>query len=188
MRPLCLIAALLAAVALAAGGGGSSKASPPPGSPRNPLVAQPEKSAAASEAAPATAAKPGYDSLVENQGSKPRSRFTPCNLVSKAQAQAIVGLPLRDPLEAPRGPTCIYRSRDGKRLITLAVQSLDFRTLKRRIHGRQPVSVANRARSAAPSGRRCSMSSCPGAASSASPRAVRSAGSSRRPPCGGSTT
>ena len=127
VRPLCLIAALLAAVALAAcGGGGSSKASPPPGSPRNPLVAQPEKSAAASEAAPATAAKPGYDSLVENQGSKPRSRFTPCNLVSKAQAQAIVGLPLRDPLEAPRGPTCIYRSRDGKRLITLAVQSLDF--------------------------------------------------------------
>ena len=140
-----LIAALLAAVALAAcGGGGSSKASPPPGSPRNPLVAQPEKSAAASEAAPATTAKPGYDSLVENQGSKPRSRFTPCNLVSKAQAQAIVGLPLRDPLEAPRGPTCIYRSRDGKRLITLAVQSLDFSTLKRRIHGRQPVSVANR--------------------------------------------
>lgn len=143
MRSLCLTALLLATMLLAACGG-SSKPSPPPGSPQNPLVAQTEKSSAGSEAAPATAAKPGYQSLVERQASKPRSRFTPCNLVTKAQAQAIVGLPLRDPLEAPRGPTCIYRSQDGKRLITLAVQSLDFSTLKRRIHGRQAASVADR--------------------------------------------
>jgi hypothetical protein len=143
-RMPCLIALLLATVLLAACGGGSSKPSPPPGSPENPLVAEPEKSSAASEAAPTAAAKPGYQGLVESQSSKPRSRFTPCNLVTKAQAQTIVGLPLRDPLEAPRGPTCIYRSRDGKRLITLAVQPLDFATLKRRVHGRQAVSVANR--------------------------------------------
>ena len=144
MRSPWLVALLLATASLAACGGESSKPSPPPGSPQNPLVAQTEKSGGASEAAPAAAAKPGYQSLVESQGAKPRSRFTPCNLVTKAQAQAIVGLPLRDPLEAPRGPTCIYRSRDGKRLITLAVQSLDFSKLKRRVHGRQPVSVANR--------------------------------------------
>jgi hypothetical protein len=143
VRPPCLIALLLAAALLAACGG-SSKPGPPPGSPQNPLVAQTEKSSAASEAAPAAAAKPGYQSLVESQASKPRSAFTPCNLVTKAQAQAIVGLPLRDPLEAPRGPTCIYRSQDGKRLITLAVQSLDFAKLKRRIHGRQAASIANR--------------------------------------------
>jgi hypothetical protein len=133
-RVPCLIALALASVLLAACGG-SSKPSPPPGSPQNPLVAQ---------TAPAAGAKPGYQGLLESQASKPRSRFTPCNLVTKAQAQAIVGLPLRDPLEAPRGPTCIYRSQDGKRLITLAVQPLDFAKLKRRIRGRQAVSVANR--------------------------------------------
>ena len=138
-----LVALLLASVLLAACGGGSSKPSPP-GSPQNPLVAQTDKSNAASEASRAPATKPGYQGLVESQASKPRSRFTPCNLVTKAQAQAIVGLPLRDPLEAPRGPTCIYRSRDGKRLITLAVQPLDFAKLKRRLHARQAVSVANR--------------------------------------------
>jgi hypothetical protein len=139
-----LVVLLLATLPLAACGGGSSKPSPPPGSPQNPLVAQTDKSNPASEAARAPATKPGYEGLVESQASKPRSRFTPCNLVTKAQAQAIVGLPLRDPLEAPRGPTCIYRSRDGKRLITLAVQPLDFAKLKRRVHGGQAVSVANR--------------------------------------------
>jgi len=142
-RVPCLIALLLVSAPLAACGG-SSKPSAPPGSPQNPLVAQTEKTNPASEAAPAAGAKPGYQGLVESQASKPRSRFTPCNLVTKAQAQAIVGLPLRDPLEAPRGPTCIYRSRDGKRLITLAVQPLDFAQLKRRVRGRQAVSVANR--------------------------------------------
>jgi hypothetical protein len=142
-RVPCLIALALASVLLAACGG-SSKPSPPPGSPQNPLVAETEKTSPASEAAPAAGAKPGYQGLLESQASKPRSRFTPCNLVTKAQAQAIVGLPLRDPLEAPRGPTCIYRSRDGKRVITLAVQPLDFATLKRRVRGRQAVSVANR--------------------------------------------
>ena len=145
MRSLWLIALLLATVPLAACGGGSSKPSPPPGSPQNPLVAQKEKAPAASEAAPAAAAKPGYQSLVEGQGSKPRSRFTPCNLVTKAQAQAIVGLPLRDPLEAPQGPTCIYRSRDGKSLITVGVQPLAFAKLKRQVHGGRQFNVSNRA-------------------------------------------
>jgi hypothetical protein len=140
-----LIALASTAVLLSACGGGSSTTSkPPPGSPENPLVAQTEKAAAGSEG-PVSTAKPGYQGLVERQGNKPRSRFTPCNLVPKAQAQAIVGLPLRDPFEAPRGPTCLYRTRDGRRVITLAVQPLDFSALKRRVHQRQAVTVSNRA-------------------------------------------
>ena len=143
-----VIACVFTATLLCACGGGST--SSPPGSPDNPLVAQPASAGGASgrdneasSAAPKAAAKPGYQSLVEGQARNPRSRFTPCNLVTKAQAQAIVGAPIHDPLEAPKGPTCIYRTQDGKRFITVAVQSLDFAALKRRIHKREQVSVSH---------------------------------------------
>jgi hypothetical protein len=64
--------------------------------------------------------------------------------VTKAQAGAIVGAPLQDPLEAPQGPTCIYRSRDGKRFVTLAVQPVAFSKLKRQMHQRRQVAVSNK--------------------------------------------
>jgi hypothetical protein len=159
VRSLSLIALLLMAALLAACGG-QSKPKPAPGSPENPLVAQAPQEAVTSgrlnEAAkgatgpgaegakPKAAAQPGYQKLVERQGSKPRSRFTPCNLVTKAQAGAIVGAPLQDPLEAPQGPTCIYRSQDGKRFVTLAVQSVAFSKLKHQMHKRQQVTVSNK--------------------------------------------
>jgi hypothetical protein len=159
VRSLGLIALLLMSALLAACGG-QSKPKPPPGSPDNPLVAQaPQdtvtqgrlneaapaaKGAGAEGATPKAAAQPGYQKLVERQGSKPRSRFTPCNLVTKAQAGAIVGAPLQDPLEAPQGPTCIYRSQDGKRFVTLAVQSVAFSKLKHQMHKRQQVTVSNK--------------------------------------------
>ena len=161
VRSLSLIALLLMAALLAACGG-QSKPKPPPGSPENPLVAQAPQDTVTkgrlNEAAPAAKggvagaegakakadAQPGYQKLVERQGSKPRSRFTPCNLVTKAQAGAIVGAPLQDPLEAPQGPTCIYRSQDGKRFVTLAVQSVAFSKLKHQMHKRQQVDVSNK--------------------------------------------
>jgi hypothetical protein len=154
VRSLSVIALLLIAALLAACGG-QSKPAPAPGSPERPLVAQAPKDALTSgrlnEAAPAAEGakakadtQPGYQKLVERQGSKPRSRFTPCNLVTKAQAGAIVGAPLQDPLEAPQGPTCIYRSQDGKRFVTLAVQSVPFSRLKHQMHKRQQVAVSNK--------------------------------------------
>lgn len=164
MRLLCLIAIVLVAALLSACGGRSKPS--PPGSPDNPLVARTTaddattsgrlneaasaakksgKSGAASEGAtPKADEQPGYQKLVERQSSKPRSRFTPCNLVTKAQAGAIVGTPLQDPLEAPQGPTCIYRSQDGKSFVTLAVQSVPFSKLKRQMHKRQQVDVSHR--------------------------------------------
>jgi hypothetical protein len=159
VRLLCLIAFVLVAALLSACGGQSK--SSPPGSADNPLVATvtpestttgrvneaattPKKGATASEGAAPKADQPGYQKLVERQSSKPRSRFTPCNLVTKAQARSIVGAPLQDLLEAPQGPTCIYRSQDGKSFITLAVQSLPFSKLTHQIRKRQQVDVANR--------------------------------------------
>jgi hypothetical protein len=145
----CLTAFVLLTALLSACGGESTSRPSPPGSPDNPLVAvTPDDTSAGGVnegAAPKKAAKaPSYQSLVEGQGRKPRSRFTPCNLVTKAQAQAIVGQPFRDPLEAPRGPTCLYRTKDGKRLITLAVQPLELARLKGRVHDRRQVKVADR--------------------------------------------
>ncbi|HWY18964.1 MAG TPA: hypothetical protein VNY27_09680 [Solirubrobacteraceae bacterium] len=59
----------------------------------------------------------------------------PCKLVSKAQAQAIVGVPIATPQEAPLGPTCIYQARGGKETITVAVESLEFAKIRSKIHG-----------------------------------------------------
>ena len=67
--------------------------------------------------------------IVENQSHRLRDLMTQCDLVTKEEARAIFGAPIRDPLEAPQGPTCIYRAETGDGLVTLAVQSVSFRTL-----------------------------------------------------------
>ena len=46
---------------------------------------------------------PAIEKLVEQQSRKPAKRFTPCNLVTEAQARAIVGAPIEQPFEAPAG-------------------------------------------------------------------------------------
>jgi hypothetical protein len=152
MRLLALAAALAtAATAVSACGGGSSPP-PAPGSPEKPLVAkQPTPGGGTAggrsneAAAPRANAKtPGYDALLESQSRHPRSRFTPCNLVTEKQAQAILGAPMQDPVEAAQGPTCIYRSKNGRSFVTLAVQSLDFKTVKPRLRLPHRVTVGGR--------------------------------------------
>jgi hypothetical protein len=68
----------------------------------------------------------------------------PCRLVSRAQVRAAVGERVRAPRVAPQGPTCVYPYADGKRFITVAVQSLDTQALARQ-HGRTKVTISNRA-------------------------------------------
>ena|ERR1700754_3560079 len=126
---IALIAALLA-VAVSGCGGSDAKpqAKAPAGSPSNPVPAQ---TVAESGAAGEASAKvtPGYAKLLKRQTSKPASRFTPCNLVSKAQAGAILRTAIAEPVEAPLGPTCIYRAQRGKAYVTVAVQSQSFKAL-----------------------------------------------------------
>jgi hypothetical protein len=150
-RLVGLIALVIAGTSLTAcGGNGSTPAAP--GSPEKPLVAeQPRPVSDASggrsnEAAPSgSPVKPGYQKLVEAQPRHPRTRFTPCNLVTAAQARAIIGAPMQEPVEAPQGPTCVYRSRNGKSFVTVAVQRLDFkRTVKPRLRLRRQVDVSQR--------------------------------------------
>jgi hypothetical protein len=155
-----LLITLAATLLAACGGDDSAKA--PPGSPENPLVAQPgpeaasgrsneaagDKGAATADGATADGAKktkPGYEGLVNNQKkSRPRSRFTPCNLVSKAEAGAIFGSATQDPREAAQGPTCIYRTESGKGFVTVAVQSVSFEDLRGALGQPRQVQVSNR--------------------------------------------
>lgn len=74
----------------------------------------------------------------------PVSARRPCTLVSKATAQALIGAPILQPLEAPQGPTCIYRTASGSRFVTVAVQTVDFQKLRKQLTQRQRVNVANR--------------------------------------------
>ena len=128
------------ATALLSGCGGGTPAPAPPGSPDNPVraKAQPGTEGAAK-------VDPNYRKLVERQGSKPASRFTPCNLVSKRRARQIIGTPISEPIEAPLGPTCIYRSTNRKTFVTVAVPSVKFSDVKRQIrHRREPVKIGRR--------------------------------------------
>jgi hypothetical protein len=151
MRLLALAALVAAAIGVTACGGSAKPAAP--GSPQNPLVGkQPTpgggtgagRSNEAAASGSSTSAGPGYDKLLDSQSSHPARRFSPCNLVTPKQAQAILGAPLQDPIEAAQGPTCIYRSKDGRSFVTLAVQSMDFAKVRPRLRLPRRVTVGAR--------------------------------------------
>jgi hypothetical protein len=140
-RLLCLLACA-APIALTGCGSDSESTNAPKGSADNPLVA--DQVGAANEGEGADGQAPGYHKLVERQTAAPEDRFTPCNLVTRSQARTILGAPIQQPLEAPQGPTCIYRSRDGKSFVTLAVQQSDIGALKGQMRQREKVDVGSR--------------------------------------------
>lgn len=146
VRPLIAIALVIAAAALA-GCGDDGQAGPAAGTPENPLVGKTSASTSSgrtNEALAKPADKPAYDTLLDRQSTGSESRFTPCNLVTRSQAQSILGDRVQTPVEAPQGPTCIYRTETGKTFITLAVQSLDIDRLKKQVKARKAVAVSDR--------------------------------------------
>jgi hypothetical protein len=153
MRLLCLSALVSTGAVLGACGGDKPQAAAP-GTQQRPLVGKiaPETQSGRNNETTQTAAKasaaadeaPGYTKLLARQSKKPKSTFTPCNLVSPSQARAILGGEIQAPLEAPQGPTCIYRTKSGSSFVTVAVQSVKLSQLTRRMHGRRMVSVSER--------------------------------------------
>jgi hypothetical protein len=143
-----ILAGLLVVAVLVSGCGGGDAADGAPGTPANPLPveATPESGAPAVRSnegqGAATADQPGYEKLVDAQTRKPRSRFTPCNLVTQAQARQIFGVPVKAPVEAPQGPTCVYRTEAGDGFVAIAVQSLDFGDVKPQLRQRRAVDAA----------------------------------------------
>jgi hypothetical protein len=134
----------LTVVVLLAGCG--SEPAAPAGSPDNPLKARAASTdnSSAREPGKAAAAKPGYKGLLTRQTKEPGHRFSPCSLVTQAQARTILGGPVALPSEAPQGPTCIYRTEKGNGFVTLAVQSADFAKAKRRLRKATKVDLGSR--------------------------------------------
>jgi hypothetical protein len=89
----------------------------------------------------ATAARP---QTARKQKALAAGASQPCLLVTKTQARAIVGAPIIEPLQAPQGPTCIYRTKSGKPYITLAVQTVDFAKLRKQIRHARSIPIAGR--------------------------------------------
>lgn len=67
------------------------------------------------------------DDEVNASGAK---TLDPCTLVTREEAQAILGKPVGNPVDAPQGPTCVYSVSGAKAPVTLAVQALHFSTVK----------------------------------------------------------
>jgi Protein of unknown function (DUF3558) len=146
VRALTVTALVMAAGALSACGG-TSEPDAPPGSAGNPLVAEiPEQTGSGrhNEGSGPSSEEPGYQTLVDRQTSNPDDRFTPCNLVTPRQARSILGSPIAEPVEAPQGPTCIYRSASGGSFVTLAVQDRTLEDLRKQMRRPEPVDVSNR--------------------------------------------
>jgi hypothetical protein len=110
---------------------------------QEPPAVRPGTGAPAPDGAKAKA--PGYQALLKQKGTQKGSRFTPCNLVSERRAAAILGGPVQQPLEAPQGPTCIYRSTSGKSFVTIAVQTTSFAKLRKQLVKPSRVDVRGRA-------------------------------------------
>jgi hypothetical protein len=100
---------------------------------------------ASSTSSEAGAPGPNYQQLLADQSSRPTKRFSPCNLVTASEAGRIIGDAMQKPVEAPQGPTCVYRTRSGKRLIALAVQTTTFGRIKAQLDKPRITSVAGRA-------------------------------------------
>jgi hypothetical protein len=82
-----------------------------------------------SQSSPVKARQPSgsVDDEVNASGAK---TVDPCTLVTREEAQTIVGKPVGNPVDAAQGPTCIYSVQGAKASVTLAVQSLHFSTVK----------------------------------------------------------
>lgn len=77
-------------------------------------------------------------------GDQPAAGRNPCTLVSRAEAQMILGKAIGSPVEAPLGPTCIYRPAGAKRFVTLTVESIDFARVRAQIRNRTQLDVGGR--------------------------------------------
>lgn len=66
----------------------------------------------------------------------------PCNLLTGAEAGAITGKEITRTLEAPLGPTCVYKIAGSKSDITLAIESSNLSQVTHHMGKRQQLNIA----------------------------------------------
>jgi hypothetical protein len=83
-------------------------------------------------------------SLTTEVGEGVAKAVNPCTLVRTSEAQAITGQAIAARIEAPLGPTCIYRFAGSKSQITLSIESASFSQIKHQLTKRKSVTVGSR--------------------------------------------
>jgi hypothetical protein len=142
MKLRALLAGGATIVGLTACGSAGETPRAAPGTPENPLSATPSSL----ETGTGESGRPGFKRLVDDQGNAPvrHDRSNPCALVTKADAQAILGARLLDPVVAPQGPTCIFRDRSGQSFATMSLQPVPIERLRRQTRRVKVVTVGDR--------------------------------------------
>jgi len=156
-KGLCALLAAAAALLLGACGGSSSSSSSSPSAsvvPSGVLGARvqgarrvtPVSKFVGADRVEATRSRPvrarAQAGTIDDEVSASGARaLDPCSLVSRAQAQAILGKPVGQPRDAPQGPTCIYTPQGAPGPVTLAVVATDFSSLRPQAHLRDRMSV-----------------------------------------------
>lgn len=105
--------------------------------------AQDERARKQSTATGGRSVGPAAGAGQRKQAAQAPSAQRPCSLVTKAKARAIIGVAILEPVEAPQGPTCIFRSKTGDRFITLTVQKASFARLEQQVRRRRAVAVSD---------------------------------------------
>lgn len=91
-----------------------------------------------------TATKTTADTIARQPKQPAPTAGRPCSLVPKSTATEAIGTPLLEPVQARQGPTCIYRSRNGKHYVTLTVQRGSYSRLAAKVRSRRAVTIATR--------------------------------------------
>jgi hypothetical protein len=135
-----LLAVLALATTLAACGGSDDPATP--ASADRPLASKPTD--------PATSSDPARLNEAESTTANSTADTPVCELVSVAQARAILGAPVSRPVVAPQGPTCIYKARTPKGenpregFVTVAVQHRDLGAARKQLSRARRVDIGGR--------------------------------------------
>jgi hypothetical protein len=146
---------VLAALVLAACGGSSSSSSSAqltqgpvqvahPKTPVPKFVGVNRDTVSASRKHPVKARPPQAGTADDELNSTGRRKLDPCTLVSRAEVQTVLHQRVGTPIDAPQGPTCIYKGQHTKGQITIAVNSNPFSKVKpqAQLRGRSSLKVA----------------------------------------------
>jgi len=138
-RLLIVFAALFALAAPVTALGAILGRDDPLGTPQNPLSAPPMDPAAV-----AAAAEKGHLNEARAPQLEPdeaQEAEHPCKLVTAAEASALFGAQVADPIEAPLGPSCIFRSREREDFVSIALQQMEEKHLEPLIRDRDKLDV-----------------------------------------------